>query len=218
MSEPLEETGEVQERMRVAQAAQSQKVEPKAADPLSGLSGSTVEDLEEAIRRVLAAQAKPKSTKRAEPDWASLSEEDAFKPGAYIPVIPHDIPEYLSMKLADTEYVCVWANRDQRRIGQLQAEGYEVLRPEHVARDFKTPLLFDSEKNYIYQDVIAMRVHKRIRFGKLRRIQEISQAQLKPLVAQARAREELEAKAIALDPALGEAFSEGSLGFYSTES
>jgi hypothetical protein len=85
----------------------------------------------------------------------------------------------MNMKLKDTEYEVVWASKDQRRLGQLCAEGYEFLKPEHVATDFKLPLLFDSEGMYRYQDVIAMRVHKRILYGKRRKGLAISQAQLR---------------------------------------
>ncbi len=122
-------------------------------------------------KRVEAA--KPK-----EPDWATITEAEASNPAVYIPVIEHEIPEYMNIKLKDPEYAVVWASKDQRRIGQLQAEGYEFVKKEHMHPDFKIPLVFDSEGLYCYEDVIAMRVHKRILFGKRRRMLELSQRQL----------------------------------------
>lgn len=114
-----------------------------------------------------------------EPDWSKLSEQDAYKKDVYIPVIEHDIPDYMNIKLADESYMPVWVSRDQRQLGAKQAEGYELIKPEMLAKDFKAPLKFDSEGLYIYADVIAMRVHKRLLFGKRRRSLEISQRQLK---------------------------------------
>lgn len=144
----------------------------------SGVSADNLEQQIEAIlhkRKLEAAEAaRPK-----EPDWTKVKEQDAYNPALYIPVFEHDIPDYMNIKLKDAEYEVVWASRDQRRLGQLQAEGYEFLRPEHVAPEFKMPLAFDSEHQYVYQDVIAMRVHKRILYGKRRRALEISQQQLR---------------------------------------
>lgn len=144
-------------------------------------SGVKAADLEKQIEAILqkrkleaAEAAKPK-----EPDWSKISEKDAYNPATYIPVIEHDIPDYMNIKLKDAEYEVVWASRDQRRLGQLLAEGYEFLKPEHISPNFSMPLTFNSEKQYIYQDVIAMRVHKRILYGKRRRALEISQAQLR---------------------------------------
>ncbi len=108
-----------------------------------------------------------------------MTEQQAMNPATYIPVIEHDIPDYMNIKLKDTEYEPVWASRDQRRLGQLLAKGYEFITPEMMADNFKVPLLFDSERHYVYSDVIAMRVHKRILYGKRRKAAEISLKQLK---------------------------------------
>jgi hypothetical protein len=131
-------------------------------------TGTTPENLEDQIKAVLAKmqENKREASKPKEPNWATVTEKDFLNPQVHIPIIEHDLPDYMNMKLKDAEYEVVWANRDQRRIGQLTATGYEFLKPEHVHPDFKCPLPFDSEKLYIYQDVVAMRVHKRILYGK----------------------------------------------------
>jgi hypothetical protein len=168
------------------------------------------------ITRIVGARS-PKQIEQqpqAEPDWSKLTELEAtdMTQALNIPVITHDIPSYLEIKLADNEYMAVWANRDQRRIGQLEAEGYEFLRKEHMAKDFKVPLKFDSEGLYVYQDVVAMRVHKRILFAKRRRIQEISIRQLKG--AQHIANEEVNRTIIQKDSRLESAFERGGMEFY----
>src|SRR5215472_38793 len=61
------------------------------------------------------------------------------------------------------------------------APGIYIPVIEHDIPDgYQPPLKFDSEGNYIYQDVICMRVHKRIRFAKIRKFYEMSRNQLKP--------------------------------------
>jgi hypothetical protein len=126
---------------------------------------TSAKDLEDAIQRVLAKNRKDhvEAAQPKEPNWATMTEREAY---------------YMNIKLKDPEYEVVWASQDQRRIGQLMAEGYEYLRPEHVHPDFKLPLVFDSDKLYRYVDVIALRVHKRILYGKRRAGLELSQRQL----------------------------------------
>ena len=141
---------------------------------------TSAKDLEDAIQRVLAKNRKAhvEAAQPKEPNWATMTEREAYKASTYIPVIEHEVPDYMNIKLRDPEYEVVWASQDQRRIGQLMAEGYEYLKPEHVHPDFKLPLVFDSDKLYRYVDVIALRVHKRILYGKRRAGLELSQRQL----------------------------------------
>jgi hypothetical protein len=150
---------------------------PKVADALSAV---TTSDLEKAVAALIEKRHKEAAAAAApkEPDWANITEAQAMNVATYIPVIEHDIPDYMNIKLKDTEYEAVWASRDQRRLGQLLAEGYEFITPDMMAANFKVPLLFDSDGHYVYADVIAMRAHKRIIFGKRRRALEVSQRQL----------------------------------------
>lgn len=140
----------------------------------------TAEQLEAAVRQVLSKNkaAAVEAAKPKEPHWGSLTEQQAMSQDIYIPVIEHEIPDYMNMMLKDSEYEAVWASRDQRRVGQLTATGYELLKKEHVHSSFSLPLLFDSEGLYIYQDVVCMRVHKRILYGKRRKALQVSLNQL----------------------------------------
>jgi len=193
MSSPEQISAEVAERIKLAGEAAAEQAgeQPKAESQI------IIE--------------KPKSK---EPNWAELTELEAtnLRLPLNIPLIDHDIPAYMDIKLADTEYVAVWANRDQRRLGQLEAEGYEFIRPEHIAKGFKLPLKFDSEKLYIYQDVIAMRVHKRILFGKRRRTQELSVKQLQGMGQIAL--DEVNKQMIQRNSRMEEAFDKGRMSFF----
>jgi hypothetical protein len=182
---------------------------------MSEIPSMTREELDARVKELIEAAA-PKRTKPAapEPDWAKLGELEALNVNnnLNLPMITHEVPAYLDVKLADNEYVAVWANRDQRRIGELEAQGYEFLRPEHLEKGFKLPLKFNSEGMYIYADVVAMRVHKRILYSKRRKIQEISVRQLRG--AQQIAKERVAKEDIFRDPNLEGAFSKGSMGFF----
>ena len=146
------------------------------------LADPTISDdkLEAAVEAVLLKhQAERKEAAQPkEPNWAALTEQQAYANDVYIPTIDHELPDYMNIKLKDPEYEVVWASKDQRRLGQLLATGYEMLNKEHVHPSFKLPLIFDSEGMYTYIDVVAMRVHKRILYGKRRKALQVSLDQL----------------------------------------
>ncbi len=166
--------------------------------------GIKSEDLETKILEVLNRKKaeREKAAEPKEPNWAELSEADAYKADVYIPVLNHDIPDYMNMKLKDQEYVCVWANKDQRRLGALLAEGYEMLKKEHVHPEFKIPLMWSSEGTYEYADTVCMRVHKRIILSKRRKAFEISMRQLATVNKPPRSRFTADDE-IQLDPGMG---------------
>lgn len=186
------------------------------------IAGMTPEQLEAEINRILGIKKKEEAVAAAakapgaaaEPDWATLSEKDALDLRVQnIPVYEHEVPSYMDIQVADPNYMVVWANRDQRRLGHLLAEGYEFLKPEHVSPNFRLPLKFDSEGLYIYVDVVALRVHKRIILGKRRKFVEQSFYQLKRQEEHAKSKL---SKVITSDPHLEEAFETGSMEFYSS--
>lgn len=143
----------------------------------SGLTASELErQIEEVLKKAIAKRRA--SAAPVEPDWSNITEAQAMSMAIHIPVIEHEIPDYMNVKLKDTEFEVVWASRDQRRLGQLAAEGYEFFKPGMEASDFKLPLQFDSEGMYIYADVVCMRVHKRILYGKRRKALQVSLNQL----------------------------------------
>jgi len=182
-------------------------------------AGVSPETLEDVINKVLNSrkEAVVEGLKPKEPDYATLDESQILRPDVYIPVIEHDLPDYMNVQLKDNEYIAIWVNRDQRQLGAKMAEGFEFLRKEHLASEFLAPLKFDSEGLYVYQDVVCMRVHKRIRFAKIRRFYEMSKNQLKPAQAQENAKGALMEKVILGDPALDQAFASGAYKFYHTD-
>lgn len=164
-----------------AEAARTDATIPAKPAPVpSPIPGLNMSEFEKQIDAVLAKRAadRKEAAQPKEPDWSTLSEKEAMSTAIYIPMIEHDVPDYMNMMLKDTEYECVWASKDQRRLGQLVAEGYEFLKLEHVHPQFKVPLVFGSDGTYCYSDVICMRVHKRILYGKRRKALQVSLNQL----------------------------------------
>jgi hypothetical protein len=151
--------------------------EVAAAIASSGAAGDSLESKIEAVLAKLRAK-RIEEQKPKEPDYTTLNEADAMTQDVYIPMIEHELPDYMNVILKDTEYEVVWASKDQRRLGQLIATGYEFLKKEHVLDKFKLPLLFNSEGLYEYMDVIALRVHKRILYGKRKKALMVSINQL----------------------------------------
>jgi hypothetical protein len=183
---------------------------PASTEPSKTFSFTEAE-LAAKIKEVLAQQfhAAREASKPKEPNWANVKESDIYNSDVYIPAIEHEVPDYINIELADPEYMVVWAARDQRRIGTLQAIGYEFLKPEHIHKNFKCPLQFDSEKLYVFMDVVAMRVHKRILLGKRRKALQVSLNQLVNRNRPPRVREKGTYElAPAISPEFGEFYSD----------
>lgn len=207
-----------EQRVQVSNQVSSASTRANVASSLASL-GVSPDTLEDVIKKILDQRKTEAVAKLApkEPDYRTLKEEDILNPAIYIPVIEHDLPEYMHVELKDDEYVAVWVNRDQRQLGAKLAEGFELLKKEHLHPNYMVPLKFNSEGLYEYQDVVCMRVHKRIRFAKLRKYYEISKNQLRPAQAQENAKSTLMEKVILGDPALDAAFASGAYKFYNTE-
>ena len=209
MSNQEQISKEAQDRLNLAKATTGKQTSE------TPILTNAAEDLEAVVRRILEENHQAKKPPQ-EPNWATITEAEALNPESsiYIPVIEHEVPSYLDVKLADPEYVVVWVNRDQRRVSEKLAMGYEFLKPEHVSKTFTLPLKFDSEKMYTYADVVAMRVHKRIKLGKERKYINMSTGQLKGAVSRQRAINKLESDVIANDSNLDRAFNKGELSFF----
>jgi hypothetical protein len=215
---------EIAERMRVAAAAQGPETPLRASVPnapvvlpASTVASMTPAQLEETVRNILAGAVKTGAVREpppAEPDWSKVDERAAtdLSRDMYIPVIEHDVPQYLDIRLADPEYIAVWVNRNPIRISEKKAEGYELVEERHLAKNYPVPLKFDSEGMYVYEDVVAMRVHKRIIFGKRRRAVEMSVNRLKN--AKGVVKEKIQHKVIEREPRMEEAFDKGALSFF----
>jgi len=149
--------------------------------PKATASTTPTADVEAAVKKILAnmKQNQVEAAKPKEPDWSKVTDADVGNLDFYIPVIEHETPEYLTVQLKDDNYLAIWAFKDQRRTGQLLAEGYEYIKPEHFHPNFKVPLLMDSNGTYSYGDLICVRVHKSIIFGKRRKAFELSVRQLR---------------------------------------
>jgi hypothetical protein len=141
----------------------------KSADELAKAVANVLKDMKAA--KVAAASP-------VAPNWATMTEAEAMQASTYIPAIDHELPDYLNVELKDPEYMPVWGHKDQRRLGALQAMGYELLKPEHIHPNFKEVLKFSSEGMLEWEDVVCLRVHKSILFAKRKKVIELSKKQL----------------------------------------
>ena len=107
-------------------------------------------------------------------DWAKVTENQIFDLNFYIPVIEHELPEYMTVHLKDNNYVPRWANRSPRRLGPMMASGYEYVKSEHWDSNYPQILSFDGEGHLVMDDVVLLRVHKSRYYSALRRTHQKS--------------------------------------------
>ena len=153
---------------------------PITATPVAQAPVALTPELEAAINAVLKSNhvAAVEAAKPKEPNWAALTEAQAMQADTYIPVIDHEIADYMNVRLKDPEYEAVWVHNSPRRIGQKMAEGFKPLTATDVDPNFTMPMQFNSEGIYQYEDTICMIVHKRILYGKRKKALQVSLNQL----------------------------------------
>ena len=163
-------------------ATAAQTLQQKAAAVAAVVSNPAIDTaaLEAAVKAVLQNQHKAavEAAKPKEPNWATLTEQQAYAADTYIPVVDHEVADYMNIQLKDPEYEAVWVHHSPRRLGQKLAEGFKLLTKEDVNSNFTLPLMFDSEGVYRYEDTVAMIVHKRFLYGKRRKALQVSLNQL----------------------------------------
>jgi hypothetical protein len=179
-------------------------------------SGAELMELLQKVARleakVEAKPAAPAQTPAPEIDWSRVTEREVADLNFPIPVIEHELPEYMTVYLKDNSYIAKWSHITQRRIGRLLAEGYEYVTPEDWDQNFPQILKFDSEGHLTFDDVVAVKIHKSRFYGKIRRENEKAM-QIRGISGYDKVKGKL-GQAIANIPGMESAINRGAMSFY----
>ena len=152
------------------------KIEPSAkAEPVATKTVSDKEILEllakvNQLEKKVATKVEAPAPQADTPiDWTKITEQQVADLSFPIPVIEHEIPEYMTVYLRDQNYIAKWSHTSQRRLGMLLAEGYDYVKKEDWDENYPHILEFNAEGKLIYDDVVALKIHKSKYFGKVRR-------------------------------------------------
>jgi hypothetical protein len=186
-----------------------------APAPAVGVSAEQVMELLKTVAR-LEAKVEPKSTKTlvdaTEIDWSKVTEAQVGDLNFPIPVYEHEIPEYLNVSLVSNEYVSKWVHTSTRRLGSKLAEGYTYVTKEDWDLSKPSILPFNSEGHMVYEDVVALKIHKSRYFGMLRR-EVLKSTQIRGVAGYNKVKGMVN-QSIQNTPGMESAINRGAMAFY----
>ena len=122
-----------------------------------------------AVKDAQPAEKKPeKIVPRYITDFSNIQERDIFNMDLPINPIVHEVPDFLTVQLKDTNFVPRWIHTNSRRLGECVAQGFTYV----VDEDLGTPLNIevdpDASGHFIYSDTVLMKIPKSKYYGKIR--------------------------------------------------
>lgn len=173
---------------------------------------SLLAKVNELEKKVASKSEAPKIQIDAPIDWSKVTEQQVADLNFPIPVIEHEIPEYMTVYLKDQNYIAKWSHISQRRLGMLLAEGYERVKEEDWDENYPHILAFNAEGYLVYDDVIALKIYKGRYFGKVRR-ETLKAMQLKNVAGYNKVKGMVN-NSISNTPGMESAVNRGAMTFY----
>jgi hypothetical protein len=162
---------------RAAATPQPQPQEKKPsteqiADAVSNMSDEDLAKLTSRVQEQLAAKASQPDKKSASPryitDFSNVSERDVFNLDVPIQAFSHELPDFLTVKLVDSNFEARWIQTNSRRLGQAIAEGFTYVTNAELAGALQVYVTPDASGHFVYADVVLMKLPKAKLYARLR--------------------------------------------------
>lgn len=121
-----------------------------------------------AAKKMLAQQAQEQA-KVSEKGIRDLVEDDAYNLEVAISAKASYSPNFLKIELKDKNYIARWCNLNPIRQATLVAQGFRIVKETEVANLDELEMFLDSQKHFVYSDLIAMQIPKNMYYAGLRR-------------------------------------------------
>lgn len=156
--------------------AEAKEAELRAAairpeDPLAGVKDKFEDEISAeaaAIVKELAAQTKAQ-VQTGGKAIHELVEDDAYNLDVAIAAKGMSSPDFLKVTLKDSNYIARWCNRNPIRMSQLAGQGFRFVKADEVLNLSSLEMFRDSQDNFVYADLVAMKVPKNVYYAGLRR-------------------------------------------------
>lgn len=171
--------------------------------------------LEAKVEAKEVAPVPQQALKSTEIDWSKVNEDSVADLDFPIPVIEHEMPDYMTIHLKDNNYVAKWIHQLPSHLGTMLASGYEWITESDWDPNFPKVLGFNSEGHLTYEDVVGLKVHKSRYLGKLRR-DFLKSTQIRGVAGMNKVKGLINNQ-IQNDPRLESAINRGAMSFYGEE-
>jgi len=206
----------------MSDAIKTPEVKPAIAPPVAvpEAKAVSVEQVMELLAKVTKLEAKVDAKAQAPVapvveapiDWTKISEHQVADLNFPIPVYEHELPDYMTVYLKDQNYVAKWVHRSAAHLGTMLASGYEYITASDWDPNKPMVLAFGSDGHLMYDDVVALKVHKQRYFGKLRR-EQLKSTQIRGISGYNKVKGQLN-NAVANIPGMESAMNRGAMSFY----
>jgi hypothetical protein len=165
--------------LTTAQIAEAQKqmsaLAPDTAkgteDPLEGVKDVFEDEVAaetEGARKLLVEQQNTQQATSGK-KISDLIEDDAYN--LEVPIAAGRLfnPSFLKVTLKDKNYIPRWCNVNPIRMAQLVAQGFKMVKVEDVVNLNELDMFLDSQRHFVYADLVCMQIPKNIYYEGLRR-------------------------------------------------
>lgn len=174
-----------------------------------------VSKLESKVDSKLGTTASQKPLTADDIDWTKVTEAQVFDLSFPIPVIEHELPDYMNIHLRDQNNIARWVHHMPRHLGSQLASGYSYITKEDWDENFPLVLQFNTEGHLIYDDVVALKIDKRRYFSALRRT-HVKSTQIGNIAGMHKVKGAMN-QAIQNNPRMEAAIGRGAMAFYGEE-
>jgi hypothetical protein len=146
----------------------------KARDEEAAMLAGTGKDFQDEIEQEELTAKRMLATQKAEQAASSvaihdLTEDDAYNLDIAINAKGMVSPSFLKVELLDKNYIARWCNRNSVRQAQLVAQGFRMVRANEVANLESLDMFLDSQDNFVYSDLVAMKMLKNVYYAGIRK-------------------------------------------------
>jgi hypothetical protein len=132
-----------------------------------------IRDMEAAIQLLVTGRDNIKlraaTIERKPIDWQKMNERDVFDLSSPIDVVDHQMPDYMNVECTDSNFVLRWVNKIPRRLGPMKAMGFRFCEKEDIKGELNIAIEANANGQFQFDDVILMKIEKRIYYGMLRK-------------------------------------------------
>lgn len=152
-----------------------------------------IRDMEAAIALLTAGRDNIKLraavAERKPVDWNKIVERDIFDLNCPIDIVDHQMPDYMNVEAVDSNFVLRWVQKMPRRLGPMKAMGYQFCVKEDIKGELNIAIEENVNGQFAFDDVILMKIEKRLYYGMLRKNHERAIKMVDPKAAHKTAKE-----------------------------
>lgn len=149
------------------------QAQAKAQDEVEALLSDTEDEFKDQVTAEVQAARALKYDEKIQQLHGSksikdLTEEDAYNLNIGIAAAANASPDFLKVVMKDSNYIARWVNTNSIRLSQCVAKGFKFILQDEVVNLDTLEMFLDSQKHFVWADLVAVKIPKNIYYAGLR--------------------------------------------------